>query len=125
MWTYHQCSGELFAADGELVGRGYAGCREGKNNPGMEALSNIGPLPTGIYTLRPPINTTLHGPYVLWLEPHRENNMFQRGDFGIHGDSIKKPGTASHGCIIMPRSVRVQMWESGDHQLLVLSGEEV
>lgn len=39
--------------------------------------------------------------------------------FRIHGDSRLNPGTASVGCIILPRHVREQMSASGDIDLVV------
>jgi len=53
------------------------------------------------------------------LSPHPDNEMFGRGSFRIHGDSIKNPGTASHGCIIAPRSVREKIIAGTDKKLIV------
>lgn len=41
--------------------------------------------------------------------------------FRIHGDSIRAPGTASHGCIILPRAIRDRIWASGDRALQVVT----
>lgn len=43
-----------------------------------------------------------------------------RGAFRIHGDSIRAPGTASKGCIILPRAIREKMWRSGVKDLEVI-----
>ena len=43
-----------------------------------------------------------------------------RSGFFIHGDSIK--GGASHGCIVLPRPVRLFIANSGDQDLTVVSG---
>lgn len=40
--------------------------------------------------------------------------------FRIHGDSRLSPGTASEGCIILPRHVRAQISASGDIDLVVV-----
>lgn len=45
--------------------------------------------------------------------------MCGRSGFLIHGDSIAHTGQASHGCIILPRSVREQIAASGDDELEV------
>ena len=37
-----------------------------------------------------------------------------------HGDSIAAPGTASDGCVIMPRFARERVWESQDRRLAVV-----
>jgi hypothetical protein len=52
--------------------------------------------------------------------PDPGTETFGRGEFRIHGDSIAHPGTASHGCIILPRAVRDAIWRSGDRALEVV-----
>ncbi len=123
MWTYEQRSGRLFHEGKELIGKGYAGMGEGKNNPEMQSVHNIGPLPRGIYWINPPMDTEQHGPFVLWLTPEPTNEMYGRSDFGIHGDSKAHPGQASQGCIVLSRDVREQIWNSGDRKLEVVSGD--
>lgn len=120
MWTYQQSTGMLkwFSS---IVGYGYSGCGDGKNNPFKQDCHNVGPLPTGRYTIESPVDTDAHGPYVLRLDPDEGNEMHGRAGFLIHGDSVAHPGTASQGCIIMPRAVREQVWQSGDHRLEVVA----
>jgi hypothetical protein len=120
MWTYAQETGAL-RQNGNLVAKGYSGFEDGKNNPAMQAVHNIGPIPQGDWTIEgPPINTAQHGPYVLTLTPAASTNTFGRSGFLIHGDAVKAPGTASQGCIIMPRTAREQVWNSGDRALEVV-----
>lgn len=99
-------------AAGELLGTGYAGHGPGVNNPAMQATPNVGPLPQGVYTINPPVNTTTHGPYVMWLTPDPANVMFGRSGFGIHADEIANPGKrlASTGCIVLSNEARVAVW---------------
>jgi hypothetical protein len=119
VWTYRQKTGELLQ-DGVVKGAGYAGHGEGKNNPALEHVHDVGPISRGNWSIvGPPDETSGHGPYVLGLEPFPGTNTFGRGGFLIHGDSVSKPGTASLGCICLPRVVRVRIWESGDHGLVV------
>lgn len=118
-WTYSQASGNL-SHDGELVATGYSGAGEGKNNPAMQEVHNVGPIPVGSYTIEEPINTKTHGPYAMHLIPGAENEMFGRSAFLIHGDSVVRPGTASEGCVILPRPIREQIWNSGDRVLEVV-----
>jgi len=121
MWTYVQSSGALLQDD-QPVAIGYSGIDVGKNNPSMQAVPNMGPIPQGDWTIvGPPVNTPDHGPYVLHLQPSAQTNMFGRSGFLLHGDSIESPGCASHGCIIMPRTVREQVWNSGDTDLEVVA----
>lgn len=123
MWTYEQRTGHLYDHDGELIGTGYSGAGPGKNNHEVQAQHEVGPIPVGIYTIGAPtaLDGGPHGPYVIPLTPDAGNEMFERSAFLMHGDSIKKPGTASKGCIIQARKVRVQVWESGDHRLEVVN----
>lgn len=121
MWTYEQSTGRMIAADGEVIAVGYAGLGEHKNRPESERLKNHGPLPRGLYLIGKPYATQAHGPYVMRLTPDGANQMYGRGSFLIHGDSVKRPGTASNGCIILPKVARVRVWESGDRELEVIA----
>lgn len=120
-WTYAQKTGEL-RQDGKHVANGYSGAGPGKNNPCMENLQNVGPIPRGDWTIAgPPVNTEDHGPYVLTLKPSAVTKTFDRTEFRMHGDSKESPGCASHGCVIMPRPVREQVWKSGDRDFEVVA----
>jgi Protein of unknown function (DUF2778) len=120
-WTYAQKTGEL-QQDGKHVATGYSGAGEGKNNPDLQSARNVGPIPQGGWTIAgPPVNTPEHGPYVLRLTPQEKTETFGRDGFLMHGDSKNAPGTASHGCVIMPRTVREQVWNSGDRDLQVVA----
>jgi hypothetical protein len=101
-WLYVQATGELYS----LAGTGYAGKGAGKNNPALQRERSVGPLPAGYYDIGPPRDGGAHGPLVRPLTPDPANAMFGRSAFLIHGDSLTRPGDASEGCIIMPRSVR-------------------
>lgn len=122
MWVYQQSTGKLFHEEDSSaveVACGYSGAGECKNNPASQHIHNKGPLPQGSYKIGEPHDTQEHGPYVLPLFPHMDNTMFGRGGFLIHGDSLAAPGTASEGCIILPRKVREYVWASGDRYLEV------
>lgn len=125
MWTFNQSTGEI-AQDGRSVGFGYSGAMpNGKNNPAMQSVHNIGPIPCGLWDIQPPHDFPTHGPFALSLVANPATQTFGRGGFLIHGDSIENPGHASEGCIIANRLVRNQIWASGDHQLMVRSGLEL
>lgn len=120
-WTYAQKTGEL-QQDGRHVAIGYSGAGAGKNNPEMESVRDVGPIPRGSWTIvGPPVNTPEHGPYVLRLQPDADTDTFGRTGFLMYGDSKESPGCASHGCVIMPRAVREQVWTSGDRDLKVVA----
>ena len=118
-WTYESGSGAMFDPNGVAVSVGYSGMGEGKNNPAMEGIHNVGPIPQGEYTMGEPVTSHVHGPYAIPLAPDIENEMYGRDGFLCHGDSVVAPGTASEGCIIQSRETRIKMWESTDHRLIV------
>jgi hypothetical protein len=122
-WIFVQRTGELLR-DGVVHGCGYSGHAEGKNNPAMQAERCVGPIPVGVWEVRgPPTDSRTHGPFILRLVPHDGTDTFGRTGFMLHGDSIAAPGTASLGCIVMPRKVRERVWASGDRALLVVADE--
>jgi len=120
-WTYAQNTGELLQ-DGQHVSTGYSGASDGKNNPAMENVHNVGPIPRGDWTITgPPVDSKDHGPYVLKLNPEPSTNTHGRSGFLMHGDSKEHPGSASHGCVILSRPVREEVWNSGDRELEVVA----
>src|SRR5579862_2345402 len=120
-WTYSQKTGDL-EQDGMHVATGYSGAGEGKNNPSLQNVHNVGPIPRGDWSITgPPVNTEDHGPFVLRLNPVAGTETFSRSGFLMHGDSKEHPGCASEGCVILPRTVREQVWSSGDHDLKVVA----
>ena len=130
--TYSQGLGTLSTPDG-FMAVGYAGFETGKNNPAMQDVRGIGPLPRGLYTITGPecIGTDFpcpdckgatshkHGPYVLRLHPDPSNEMHGRSGFLIHGDNGK--GTASEGCICIARSPRQQIVSEGYAEVEVVA----
>jgi len=129
VWTYEQNTGKLFDASGELVATGYAGGNcgqnpEGINNHEMQDVKKIGPLPVGFYTFGEVVLKSHLGPYAIPLIPDADNEMFGRSALYIHGDhdATYPKQSASEGCIILPRNIREQLWNSKDHVLEVTSG---
>jgi hypothetical protein len=123
MWSYIQDSGSLYTSQHTgRIASGYSGYGSGRNNPELQWEPSIGPIPVGMYTIESPVDTVTHGPFVLPLTPDPTNVMWGRSSFLIHGDRIENAGQylASHGCIILPRPIREQLWNSGDHILNVI-----
>ncbi|AVJ16440.1 DUF2778 domain-containing protein [Serratia sp. JUb9] len=119
-WVYQQSTGKL-SRNGKLVSIGYAGADKGKNNPELQNVTNVGPLPRGKYIITGrPFHHPTTGKYSIRLQPCPSNEMFGRAGFLIHGDSIARPGTASTGCIIMPLRTRQEIWASNDRYLEVI-----
>ena len=118
-WIYSQESGKLSWGD-TVVGTGYSGNEEGKNNPAFERTPNVGPIPRGQYEIGPPFDTETHGPFVMKLTASGPTYTYGRSGFLIHGDSVYAPGTASEGCIILARAVRERIASSQDNLLTVI-----
>lgn len=119
MWIYSQSSGRLWDYRGQHVASGYSGFEEGKNNPKLEALKNVGPIPRGMWVITGLYNSDSVGPFALKLEPCGHNALM-RDYFRMHGQSKSNWGRASKGCMIFPRSIRERVWNSGDKLLLVI-----
>jgi hypothetical protein len=129
-WLFKVTSGIIVDPSGSVAWKAaYAGGNEGKNiegvnNVAMQDQPNIGPLPQGKYAM---VQIVLQhprlGPYVILLSPDAANEMYNRGDFRIHGDRTDPSlvHAASEGCIIAPRFVREKMWTSTDHEVEVIS----
>jgi hypothetical protein len=127
VWVFHQSSG-ILEHNGQRVSSGYSGVRVAGLNL-AQALAYFGPVPGGLYAFErngfSSIETVqkkgLHAmPYVLTLTPVGHNAQGRSG-FLVHGDYRDRQmrGTASDGCIILPKDVRRSMWESADHLLWV------
>jgi hypothetical protein len=118
-WVYFQSNGELMYK-GALVGTGYAGFGEGMNNPNDQAIPNVGPIPAGLYTIGPAFTHPAAGPITMRLTPQDGTNTLGRDGFLMHGDTASQDHTASHGCIVMPRTVRAAVAVSNDRTLNVI-----
>lgn len=100
----------------------YSGHGAGLNNPAMEALADIGPIPAGQWKIiRWDDHHADKGPIVAVLQPVGHNAHGRTG-FLVHGDNPLGNNSASHGCIIASLAIRQVMRESGETDLLVISG---
>lgn len=119
MRVYHQRTGELWVRH-VLACVGYSGNAAGKNNPDLQHVQGVGPIPEGAYLIGEPSASLDHGPVALHLVPLTGTQTYGRSGFLMHGDSIGAPGTASHGCIIVPRPLREAARDDTDRLLIVL-----
>ena len=120
-WTYKQSTGDL-DRDGVHVATGYSGHGAGLNNPAMEAVHGVGPIPAGGYRIGPPRVPVDHlGVVAMPLTPVAANLAHGRSAFFMHGDNARGDHSASDGCIIMPHAVRQGVADSGDHDLQVIA----
>ena len=116
---YSQTSG-AWSLDGLPVGTGYAGHLEGRNNPAMQEIRNVGPLPRGGYLIGAPYDHPTLGPHVMNLTPYPANEMYGRSLFRIHGDNPAHVGESSDGCIVLELAAREVISQSGDSVLQVV-----
>jgi hypothetical protein len=124
-WTFNNGTGELLDPTKTVSVHGYAGGdkgshKEGINNPAMQYVKDIGPLPVGWYTFGTPVEGSHLGPKAIPLTPDETNDMRGRGDFFCHGDHIGAPGTASDGCMIFNFLTRSAIAQSTDKRLQVI-----
>lgn len=118
MWIYSQSSGILWEPEThKKVAVGYSGHGEGRNNPALEHVKNVGPIPRGRYYICPAVEHEKLGPLSMRLYA-LSHDARGRTDFLIHGDN--KTNDASHGCIILNRQTRQKIADSNDRDLLVI-----
>lgn len=123
MFLYSQSTGEL-QHNGEPIGVGYSGHDDGLNNPEMQNVHAVGPLPQGSYNIGRPFVDERLGPVVMALQPWSSNVMFLRGDFYIHGDNAQMDFTGSDGCIVLGHAIRNAVAAAvlaGDNELEVVA----
>lgn len=114
VYIYEQSTGILYDGEGHEISRGYSGKGEHKNQPSSEGLENYGLIPRGTYLLKKP-----KGKVVIDLIP-LQKLINGRHSFQIHGDSIENLGTASQGCIILGKDVRLKISEQPETKKLTL-----
>ena len=119
MYVYSQSTGAMWNAAGGLLGVGYSGHGEGKNNPAMEQVEGVGPIPEGLYSIGPAIEGSHLGPLALPLIPAKDTRTFGRKGFFIHGDDIADPGCGSHGCICIFEPARKYINDGSEKLLYV------
>lgn len=117
-WEYSQQSRTL-KHNGVVVAEGYSGHGAGRNNPDMENVANVGPIPRGRYTIGGAHQDANKGPVVIRLTPFGHNARGRSG-FLIHGDNAQGNFSASEGCIILNRAARELISNSGDSMLDVV-----
>lgn len=128
MWIYKQSTGALARRTWLItgtpydvaIGTGYSGYAQGLNNPELESMPFVGPIPKGLYGISPMYTHKAdHIGERLRLTPfgHRAHG---RSGFLIHGDnSTPEPSDASRGCIILAKHLRDLIATSADNTLSV------
>ena len=87
---YHQASGNFIAineATNAIVSdvMGYSGYRLGCNDPEMQQVRNVGPIPTGSWTVgATAVHGTKMGSYAIPVTPDHTTRTYDRSGFYIH-----------------------------------------
>lgn len=115
---YSQRSG-AFGGPG-ISATGYSGHDAGVNNPDMQEVHGVGPIPRGKWKIGKPENHPHLGPLAIPLTPCEGTDAFGRSGFFIHGDNQQMNRTASHGCIILSHDVRAAIVAQGCADLEVV-----
>lgn len=122
-YTYNQTTGEFYG--GNIYAVGYSGHGAGLNNPAAQDQANVGPIPTGTYTLSGAYSSSTGRPTFDTMPSSDTRGGFPEDrnpdSFRIHADNSDHDFSASEGCIILDPSVRSQL-EAGD-TVTVISGE--
>ena len=126
MHIYSQSTGIWTMPNGTTF-QGWAGNTTGMNNPAMQNVKDVGPLPQGFYTIGPWQDGIMYGPsfarlgpFITRLTPDPENEMFGRNDFCCHGANAANQSMSSDGCIIQNRPAREAIASSGENRLQVV-----
>ncbi|WP_119154575.1 tlde1 domain-containing protein [Caldimonas tepidiphila] len=121
-WYFDNASGKIFH-ERHFVGVGYSGAGNGegpgagRNNPALQHLRGIGPIPAGNYRIGAAYHHPSKGRLCMALTPDGHDALGRSG-FLIHGDNAQ--GDASQGCIIADSTIRTMIATSSDRRLTVL-----
>jgi hypothetical protein len=107
-YTFNRRASIFTAPDGIVMyNDAYSGHGPGLNNPDMETVHNVGPIPAGLWLIGDPLNPPDKlGPLAMPLTPAPGTDPKGRVALFIHGDKPAMNHTASDGCVILPRTVR-------------------
>ena len=107
VWTLSRSTGTFRLTDTGQSWTVYSGRGIGLNNPGLERLPNVGPIPRGLWTIKWIGTGEQTGPVTWVLQPDAATETFGRDDFDCHGDNVERDHTASEGCIVAPHDCRI------------------
>lgn len=108
LYTYCQTTGIMHDFAGSIIGIGYSGYGEGKNDHSKQYERNVGPIPCGLWTIDGFYQSKRLGADCISLSPYR-HDAYGRVFFRIHGDSRENPGDASKGCIVLGPQTRAMI----------------
>lgn len=108
--VYSQSSGIMYIDDHErnriALARGYSGAGTSINDPDSEGFGGRGPIPRGVWKVGIAFTSERTGAYAIPLTPVG-HDAYHRTGFQIHGDNKHGDRSASSGCIVLPRHIRL------------------
>ena len=108
--VYSQSSGLMYLEDDQhnriALARGYSGAGTSINDPDSEGFGGRGPIPRGVWKVGTAFSSKRTGPFAIPLTPVG-HDAYHRTGFQIHGDNTHGDRSASTGCIILPRLIRL------------------
>ena len=115
MWTFDVKAGAILSPTKFPLGTAYSGNGKGLNNPLMDGVPDVGPIPPGQWQIGEFFDDIGgKGPQVCHLTPAPGTDTLGRSGFMIHGDNQLMNHSASEGCIIAARFIRDAIAHSGD-----------
>lgn len=124
MLVYSQSSGRLTVfGTNQLLGVGYSGFKEGRNNPDADHEKALGPIPRGYWRIGEAYDSKRVGRLTIPLYKLDDtpgddaDEVTGRSAFRIHGDNSRGDQSASRGCIILNRVIRDAVSNS-QHEIL-------
>ena len=121
MFEYSQGSGKL-SHNGHVLTTAYSGHGADVNVHDAQFIPGMGPIPVGSYTIGEEFVHPHAGPICMRLTANPGTDTHGRDGFMMHGDNSLANHSASEGCIIVCRPVRIIVAEAvsvGDNQLEV------
>lgn len=118
MWSFSQSNGAVRNAAGAIIGLAYAGHGAGLNNPAMQEIRDVGPIPQGRWSIGP-LRTLPHLGPCMALTPLGGTDTFGRSGFLIHEDNAQHDHSASCGCVVVSPSTLSAMDGAPDRILTV------
>jgi Protein of unknown function (DUF2778). len=120
---YKQKTGDLTGLNGAHMGKGYAGQKEGKNNPDAEDVEGVGPIPQGNWRIQKEVDKATREKngwpepaFKLKPDPETEKRVRAMGrnpdSFYVHAKSAQpeRQGNGdSEGCIALDKPQRIAL----------------
>ena len=109
-FEYNSQTGDLWVCNVDYcmpLATGYAGKGSCRNNPSCDGKKSLGPLPRGTYNMQVARHDRFAEPAIRLTQT--SGLTFDRSGFWVHGDNAKGDQSASSGCIVLGKPVRLAL----------------